>query len=438
MNFKNIIHFCFLAAFTLIVGCKSESNNETTVTPQPGTANFSRFISLGNSLTAGFADGGLYRSGQQNSFPAIMAQQMSLAGGGEYLQPLFTEAQRNGSGYLRYGGLSATGTPNLIPVTSNLGIRGIANIPGFGNVTLYTKYTTDINNYGVPGIKLRDIKLAVYGNVNGYYERLLPGNAGTNSTTYLDFVTAKPFTFFSNWLGNNDVLGYATSGGAGDVLTPKADFNSMYSELLDRLTSNGAKGIVATIPDVSAIPFFNTVTLPVILATVQRTAPTVNAIFIQTATGVRAGTAEDLVTLTLSTGSIGSSTVGAGAPFPYGLHPNNPIESRFILDKDEVITVRDFVTSYNNSIKTLANAKGLAIFDAFEYLNSLKGAGRVIDGVTLNTSFIQGKVFSLDGVHLTPMGYAVVANEMMTQINLKYGSTLPRVNLGNYTFLRFN
>lgn len=431
MNIKNFTQ-CFLAAiFLLAVGCKSVDEN-VVVAVQPGSANFTRYISVGNSLTAGYADGGLYLAGQLNSYPAIIAQQMKLAGGGDFLQPLFTSAQKNGSGYLKYGGLSATGTPNLIPVTSDLAIRGQVTIAGIP-VTLYTKFTGDNNNFGVPGIKLRDVKFAPYGNFNGYFERLLPGNAGTNNTTYLDFVTAKDFTFFSNWLGNNDALSYATSGGAGDGLTPKADFNALYSEVLDKLTAKGAKGIVATIPDVSSIPYLNTITVAAVLAAVKA-APggaNVQSIFIATSTGARAATAEDLIILQFPTSLMGGPTF-------YGLTPLNPIENKFVLDKDEVANVRDFVNSYNNSIKTLANAKGLAVFDAFEYLNSLKGAGRVIDGVTLNTSFVQGKVFSLDGVHLTPMGYAVVANEMMTQINLKYGSTLPRVNLGNYTFLKFN
>lgn len=432
MNIKNITKCFFVAVFALAIGCKSD---EVVVeAPQPGTANFSRFISVGNSLTAGFADGGLYLAGQQNSFPSIMAQQMKLAGGGEFSQPLFSTTQKNGSGYLRYSGLTPAQTPILIPVTTELGIRAQTTIAGIP-VTLYTKYAGDLNNYGVPGIKLRDIKFAPYGNFNGYFERLLPGNAGTNNTTYLDFVTSKDFTFFSNWLGNNDVLAFATSGGTSDALTPKADFNTIYAELLDKLTAKGAKGIVATIPDVSAIPFFNTVTVAAVLAGVNAArpanTPVIANIFISTTAGARIATAEDLIILPFP-----ASSLMGGANF-YGLTPNNPIESKYVLDKDEVANVRDFVNSYNTSIKTLANAKGLAIFDAFEYLNALKGTGRIIDGVTLNTSFIQGKVFSLDGVHLTPMGYAVVANEMMTQINLKYGSTLPKVNLGNYTFLRF-
>lgn len=436
MKFKYAFKWAFAAIILVASACKKD--DEAAVVPSSGSADFTRYISIGNSLTAGFADNGLYLNGQLNSFPSIIAQQMKLAGGGEFAQPLFSSNQANGSGYVRYGGLTPAGTPNLIPVTTNLAIRGVQAIPGFGNVTLYTKHTGPLNNYGVPGIKLRDIKLAVYGNLNGYFERLLPGNAGTNTTTYLDFITATPFTFFTNWLGNNDALGYATSGGVGDALTPTADFNTMYTELINRLTATGAKGAVATVPDVSVIPFFNTVTVGAVLAGVQRVNPAVTSIFIQTASGARVATAEDLIVLSFSTSSVGTTNTGPGAPFPYGLHPNNPIESRFVLDKDEVATVRAAVTSYNNTIKTVAASKGLAVFDANEYLNKFKGTGATVDGLTFTTAYISGKIFSLDGVHLTPMGYAVVANEFINVINAKYNATLPKVYLGNYSFLRFN
>jgi GDSL-like Lipase/Acylhydrolase len=230
---------------------------------------------------------------------------------------------------------------------------------------------------------------------------------------------------------------YATSGGVGDVLTPKADFTALYTALITKLTATGAKGAVATIPDVSAIPFLNTVTVAALLAGVKKVNPAVTAIYIETATGARVATSEDLVNLTFSTSLLGSST-GPGAPFPYGLHPNNPIESKYILDKAEVANAQDFVNSYNATIKSVAEAKGLAVFDAYTFLNTLKGSGIQYDGTTLNSAYISGKVFSLDGVHLTPMGYAVVANEFIKVINAKYGSTLPTVSLGNYTFLRFN
>lgn len=430
-KFNTILVGMFVAAI-FFTACKNE--DQTPAIPSQGTADFSRYIAIGNSLTSGYADGGLFRAAQQNSFPSMIAQQMKLAGGGNFTQPLFSEAESNGSGYLKYGGLSSTGSPNLIPVTTKLAVRGVAAIPGFGNVTLYTKYSGENNNYGVPGIKLLHISYAPYGNLNGYFERLLPGVAGTNSTTYLDFVTANPFTFFTNWLGNNDALGYATSGGVGDVLTPKDQFLALYTSLINKLTVSGAKGAVATIPDVTSTAYLNTVKVADLLAAVKKVNSAVTAIYIETAAGPRAATSEDLVNLTFPTSMLG---VPNSSSIPYGLHPLNPIESKYVLDKTESTLAKDYIVYYNSVIKSVAESKGLAVFDAYTFFNEGK-SGFIYDGVSLNSSYISGKVFSLDGVHLTPMGYAVAANEFIKAINAKYGSTLTPVSLGNYTFLRFN
>ncbi len=67
-------------------------------------------------------------------------------------------------------------------------------------------------------------------------------------------------TFFSLWIGNNDVLGYATTGGdSSDPLTSSIDFERDYTGLIKGLTKNGAKGVIANIPYVTSIPFFNTI-----------------------------------------------------------------------------------------------------------------------------------------------------------------------------------
>ena len=441
-QFKNI--FILTAGVLALAACKPKI--ETTVTTG-GTADFSRYISIGNSLTAGYADGGLYREGQQNSYPSIIAKQMLYVGGGTFTQPLFTTDQANGSGYLKLTGFDANGSPTTAPVTDQLGIRGVAAIPGFGNVTLYTKYTGDLNNFGVPGIKLLHVTLPTYGNVNGYFERLLAANAGAASTTYLDFVTAKPFTFFSNWLGNNDALGYATSGGAGDVLTDKATFSALYIAVLTKMTAGGAKGVCATIPDVTAIPYFNTVTVGLILGNVQKANPTVAALYINakatsdyasTAYAARAATAADLITLTFPTSKIGTPvTVPGVGTLPYGLTPYTPIENQYVLDANEVAITKDYVVSYNNTIKSLASSKGLAVADIYTFLNNIKANGLVVDGLTLNSNFISGGLFSLDGVHLTPRGYAVVANQMINAINSNYGSTIPLASVAAYRAVKF-
>ena len=424
-----------------LAACKPEINN---FKPSKGTADFSRYISVGNSLTAGYADGGLYREGQLNSYPSIIAKQMLTVGGGQFNQPLFTTAQADGSGYLKLTGFNADGTPITAPVANNTAVRGSITVPGFGNVTLYTKYSGDINNYGVPGIKLLQLTYAPYGNLNGFFERLLPGDAPTNNTSYLDFITAKPFTFFSNWLGNNDALGYATSGGAGDVLTDKNTFAQLYGLLISKLTATGAKGVVATIPDVTSVPYFTTITVPAILAGVQKANPAVTAIYINalvsgtTATyAPRAATASDLIVLTFPTSKIGQPVTSPAGTVPYGLTPYAPIENQYVLDANEVAMTLDYVNNYNTTIKSVAASKGLAVFDAFTFLNGIKQHGLLINGVSLNSNYISGGIFSLDGVHLTPRGYAVVANQFISAINKQYSANIPSADVAAYNGVKF-
>ncbi|TWI96225.1 GDSL-like lipase/acylhydrolase family protein [Mucilaginibacter frigoritolerans] len=432
-------HIYIIAGLFLLAACKPEVK---TAQLTHGSANFSRFIAVGNSLTAGYADGGLYLDGQLNSYPSIMAGQMQSVGGGSFNQPLFTSAQANGSGYLQLTGFNADGTPITTPVTTDLAIRGILPVPGFGNVTLYTKYTGDIENYGVPGIKLLNITYAPYGNLNGYFERLLPNDAPTNTTDYLDFVTAKPFTFFSDWLGNNDALLYATSGGAGDVLTDETTFAQLYSLSISKLTATGAKGVVATIPDVTSIPYFNTVTVNAIVAGVQKLNPAVQGIYINalvsgTTYAPRLATAKDLIVLTFPTSMIGQLVSTPYGELPYGLTPYSPIDNQYVLDANEIALTQEHVLSFNSTITSIAASKGLAVFDAYTFLNNIKQNGLVIDGLNLNSNYISGGLFSLDGVHLTPRGYAIVANEFIKAINSKYGSNIPLANVANYRGVKF-
>lgn len=438
---KNFKHYIYIViGLVWLSACKPEIH---TPKPTAGSANFSRYIALGNSLTAGYADGGLYRAGQEVSYPSIIAKQMQSVGGGAFNQPLFAPGQENGSGYLQLTGFNPDGTPVTAPVTSDLAIRGQLPIPGYGNVTLYTKYTGDIENYGVPGIKLKHITIPTYGNLNGYFERLLPNDAPNNTTTaYLDFVTAKPYTFFSNWLGNNDALGYATSGGAGDVLTDKGAFTALYNLLIGTLTAKGQKGVVGTIPDVTSIPYFNTVTVGAILAGVQKTSPQVKALYINalvsgTTYAPRAATAKDLIVLTFPTSKIGQPVSTPFGILPYGVTPYSPIDNQYVLDEKEVALTEDYVNSYNSTIKSVASAKGLAVFDAYTFLNNIKQSDLVVNGVSVNSNYISGGLFSLDGVHLTPRGYAIVANEFIKAINAKYGSTIPLANVSDYNGVKF-
>jgi hypothetical protein len=52
--------------------------------------------------------------------------------------------------------------------------------------------------------------------------------------------------------------------------------------------------------------------------------------------------------------------------------------------------------------------------------------------VEVTSEFIQGGVFSLDAIHLTPRGYAIVANALIHAINQKFSSTVPPIKISDY------
>ena len=252
-----------------------DENKVVDVPLTPGTANFSRYVSLGNSLTAGFSDNALFKAGQEGSYPNILAQQFKLVGGGEFKIPY--------TGDDNLGGLLLGG--NVIQGT-RLVFNGVGpvSLPGTPVTEVLDHLTGPFNNMGVPGAKSFHLLAPGYGNPAGvpsgasnpYYARF----ASSTTSRIIDDAAAQDATFFSLWIGNNDVLSYATSGGTGanqtgnldpttygpNDITDPAVFANVYSGLLDAMTANGAKGVVANIPYVSVIPYFRTVPYnPVVL-----------------------------------------------------------------------------------------------------------------------------------------------------------------------------
>jgi len=54
---------------------------------------------------------------------------------------------------------------------------------------------------------------------------------------------------------------------------------------------------------------------------------------------------------------------------------------------------------------------------------------------TVTSTYVTGGGFSLDGVHPSPRGYALIANEFIKAINAKYGSNFTGVSFGDYGIL---
>lgn len=264
---NKFIYLTLLAAG--LISCEPEFENAVDANYSAGEANFTSYVAVGNSLTAGYMDGTVSRVGQTYSFPNLLAQQFALVGGGAFTQPSYAEDVNN------LGGISGVpGFNNRLVINASVGAP--QPIAGTSTITL-TPQATAYNNMGVPGAKSFHLLAAGYGNAAGlplglanpYYVR----HATSPTSTVLGDALSKNPTFFTNWIGANDVLSYATTGGIGtdqtgnpnaasygsnDITDPTL-FAGVYSTIINQLTANGAKGVVATIPSVTSIPFFTTV-----------------------------------------------------------------------------------------------------------------------------------------------------------------------------------
>ncbi len=214
---KYILTSLSVASFLALSSCKTDfDQNVSSIKPTNGDADFSNYVSLGNSLTSGFRDNALYLDGQKESYPSIIAAQMKLAGGGEFKQPLMPN---NTGGFTDLkddkGNIIYPGKLNLQVVSGTLSPIPSAPAAALDNITSGGPY----NNMGVPGAKSYHLLADSYGNAdfakagkaNPYFARF----ASSSSTSVIKDAVAKKPTFFSLWIGNNDVLSYATSGGAG-------------------------------------------------------------------------------------------------------------------------------------------------------------------------------------------------------------------------------
>ena len=147
---KNTIKFMIGLLAIGLVSCEPEFENAVTDEGfyDAGDADFSNYVSLGNSLTAGYADGALYMSGQEDSYPNIMAEQFGFVGGGDFTQPLTSD----NLGGLLYGGVQISGNRLVLSADEN-GNPFPTPLDGTPMTDVTTSATGPFNNMGVPGAK---------------------------------------------------------------------------------------------------------------------------------------------------------------------------------------------------------------------------------------------------------------------------------------------
>lgn len=464
---------------------------------------FSKYVSLGASFTAGYTDGALFQAAQTNSFPNILAGKFKMAGGGDFNQPMMND---------NIGGLLLGGNKIQEP---RLYFNGQAPVRLNGTPTtdITTPVSGPLNNFGVPGAKSFHLLAPGYGSLanvmagaaNPYYVRMA---SAPNATVFADALAQGPTFFTMTEVGGNDVLSYAISGGSGvdqsptqanptgnlnpatygpnDITNPLV-FANVFTNMVNALTQSGAKGVVGNVPYITNLAYFTTVpynaipldattagqlnagfaqynaTLDQLLAAKNNNLlpPTLAALLanfdqaevdkrkVNYAAGqnpvlildenltdltpingqlmsMRPATAADL--LVLPSSAVLGTSVGGNPLLINGV--SVPLGDQWVLTPEEQTAIKNATDAYNTTIENVANANpNVALVDLKSVLEQASN-GIVFDNYTLTTQLVLGGLISLDGIHLTPRGYALMANKILETMDTTFGSNFTQATDG--------
>ncbi len=404
-----------LLGLLLVAACQNDQLNRPFANT-PVDPLFARYVSMGNSITAGFQSGGINDSTQRQSYAVVLARAMR--------SPFFVPLMRrpgcpppftNVFTQARVGGATPT----------TCALRNVPQIP-----------PPYISNTAVPGAEAIDIytNLDTASNANALTQFFLGG------MTQAQMMERAQPTFVSVWIGNNDVLGAATSAtNAGDstAITSIANFQARYGALLDTIAAAKPRGVVLIgVANVTGVPYFtrgstywgikNTVpgAFPASFTVSANCAPSATLI-----PGARGDTV--LVPFPYGAALLGAAQAGA----PRNLDCADTVKA--IIVPRELINLVTAVGAYNAYISAQATSRGWAYLDPngkFATLAADTGQvrqfpyfpkGNAGDTVAVRRPF--GRAFSLDGIHPSASAHKLIADTVRIVINAKYGTAIPPI-----------
>lgn len=403
------------------------------------------YVAIGNSLTAGYQNGAVYSSGQDYSFPKLLAHQLGVE---EFVQPQIPETGIGDK--MTFAGFNAQGRP--IINRAGLTISPVSN----------ANHPKPYHNLGVPGMVAYDLidesdyLARSQQRNNPFYASIL--RSQTLGSTIINQAIALNPNFITLWAGNNDVLGYATSGGTvsttgmpnNPVPTPKEQIQQILSGALQKLTGSlpKAKIIMFTIPDVVGTPYFNVIPWNALVLTKQDDVDKLNKAYAalgfkfqlgqngfvaqspSSPGGLRQLTKDDKITLACPQDSLAAGWGSA-----------KPIPNQYVLDVNEIQVVKNAIADYNAIIKameTTFSGKVFVVDMNALFAEILSNGYKVPGSTTLTNAYISGEFFSLDGIHPSSRGYGVVANEIIKYLNAKFKSDIPYIFVQNLPVTKVN
>lgn len=398
-----------MGLLTLLTGCEEESLLE----PEATRDVFHRYVALGNSITAGFQSNGIVASTQEDSYAALLADQMNTRFSLPRLRP-----------------------PGCPPPVDNIFLAALGNVVPSCALRA-SPIPTTLNNVAVPGAKVIDAlsNEAPTASPNELTTFILGGR------TQVEAATAVRPTFASVWLGNNDALAAALNGDV-ELLTEASAFKSQITRIVDSLVTSGAqRGVLVGVANPTFTPNLST----------GRAYAAAEARINQIGQSI----ASQDTNLSWGNYDVDGSCTGTGAatriPFSYGFgnlfiqalqdqtvelvcDPTEAPDN--LLTPAEQTTIVSRVQTYNSILSTLAQENGWAYVDVNPTFEALYRANADDEDPTNdlvpkfpNAPNLEnpeespptfGRYFSEDGVHPSSAGHRVIAHLVIRQLNTQY------------------
>ena len=361
-----------------------------------GSADFSSYVAMGTSVSMGIQSNGLLDQNQLVSVPALIAKQAG-ANGGTFVQPL----------------VATPGIPNLLRIVS-LNPFTLGVIPGTPPSGSYVVRPADgYDNLSISGALVANAIARESG--SPYFNLVLQGHG-----TMLRQTIAQNPTFITIELGATEAVLPLVRGGDLSILFPVPAFRTLYQQLLDSLEAGApeAKLALANVAMVTRIPYATTVPLDVPLPLGPQGA--IVPIRLRDA----AGPLPDDALILLPAQTLiqqGYGVPGTGGP---------PLPDSLVITSAERAAIEDAVRGYNDVIALEAQARGAALVDEFGLFERLASQGVNVNGVHYTFRYVTGGLFSLDGIHPSALGSALLANQFLKDIDRAFGSRIPPVELG--------
>ncbi len=397
---RGAVSLSALGAAILVSSCSGGSSSSgssgggmsTPVTP----GNFTTTVFLGDSLTAGYQSASLLDTAEVHGWAPLVAAQAGFG---------ITQAL-----------IAAPGAPSTLVLKS---LSPLTIVTASGTTTGRDNPSSQVTDLAVPGALLNDIlnTVPVASPMAGQEQitQLVLGFPGLglgqaySQTTFA--VKANPTTIFI-WAGNNDAL-VADISGMPSSMTSVADFTTQYTSLITELTTKTkAHLVIANIPDVTLVPYLQPA------ATILAEYSAATGYPVSVLSGLFGISAGDLLN---PEGLAEVAAIVAGKQ-------TTPVSDAGVLTAAEVATVQQRVTDFNTVIAAQAKAAGATVVDIHALFANLIANGLPINGYTGSAAFLGG-VFSLDGIHPTNTGYAVIANTFIDAMNSGFNAKIPDVNV---------